>query len=180
MGAVLSLGRLALAAGIVAGWWLAAATWPELPARVPVHFDAAGHPDRWATKEPWSWFGLPALGSAIGLLLGVALPPWVRRLARRNAPYLSVPNRRAFAALPAAARERAVAAPMGWLVMLAATQQALFLWLVYGAGRVARGEWSVLPPAVTYGLVGLLLLQAAGLAVAGHRAVQREVERAAA
>lgn len=45
------------------------ALYPSLPASIPVHFDIAGHADRWAAKSVWSVFGLLFIGAAVVVLL---------------------------------------------------------------------------------------------------------------
>ncbi len=45
------------------------ALYPGLPASIPVHFDIAGHADRWAAKSVWSVFGLLIIGAAVVVLL---------------------------------------------------------------------------------------------------------------
>lgn len=166
---------LVVAMGVV--WALAVAAWPGLPERMPCHFDFAGRPDRWTTTSGWAWFALPALGTALGILFGFMLPRWMVALARANSRWLNVPHKAQFAALPAEARERAIRAPLVWLRALACCVQGLLGWIVFGSARVADGRWQVLPSAPAFGMVGALLGCAVGLAVAGSRAVRREVER---
>lgn len=170
--------QVVLVVVVLANWALAAWSWPDLPERIPMHFDAAGRADGWVRRSPWYWFALPALGTALALALGLLLPRWLRTLARANSPWLNVPHRRAFAALPVQARERAVAAPAGWLALLGITMQLLLGWIVLGSARVAGGAWQQLPPWPSYLLVGAVLATALGLCVAGSRAVRREIARA--
>src|SRR5690606_40771282 len=55
--------------------WMGASIllWPSLPEKLPVHFGASGAPDAWADRSLFSWFGLPMIGLAMGLLM-YALP----------------------------------------------------------------------------------------------------------
>lgn len=170
--------RLLLLAAIAAPWGIAAVAWPELPARIPMHFDAAGRPDGWGETSAWLWFSLPAFGTVLTLALGLGLPRWMAALARANSPWLNVPNKRAFAALPEAARVRAVVGPAKWLAVLALAIQSLLAWIVFGSARVASGAWDVLPPWPSYGLLAVVLACAGCLAVAGSRAVKREIAAA--
>ena len=171
----LAFWRAGLVLALVALWGLALGEWSELPQRVPVHFDAAGRPDAFAPKGVVAWFAVPVLGSGLGLLLGCVLPRFLLRAARRNSPFLNVPNKQRFRMLPVAARERAVAAPLPWLLAMAVVLQILFAWLVHGSARVAHGEWQVLPPGPTFVLVSAVVLLAIVLAVSGSRAVRREL-----
>jgi uncharacterized membrane protein len=170
--------RVVLVLSLLAVWALAAIAWPKLPARVPIHFDAAGRPDGWVERSAWWWFALPALATVLALLLGFALPRWMVAMARANSRWLNMPRKAEFMALPADARERAIRAPLAWLVLLACLLQVLVGWIVFGSARVATGAWATLPAPTSFVLIGAVLACAIGLAVAGSRAVRREVERA--
>ncbi len=77
----LSLGAAILCAALFAYLCL---RYPELPKRIPLHFDAAGAPDR--TGAPNDVFILPAIGLlALGVNLLVGLPVYLRE---RVAGYL--------------------------------------------------------------------------------------------
>jgi len=170
--------RALLLLSMLAVWALAAAAWPQLPARVPIHFDLSGRPDGWAARSAWWWFLLPALATTIGAMMGWLLPRWMVAMARANSRWLNMPRKAEFMALPVAARERAVHAPLAWLSALVVGVQALTGWIVYGSARVAVGDWQALPPVVSFALVAALLACASGLGIAGARSVRREVERA--
>jgi uncharacterized membrane protein len=171
--------RVALLLSMLAVWVLAVVAWPSLPERIPIHFDAGGRPDGWVPKSFGWWFAMPALATGIGALLGIVLPRWMVAMARANSRWLNVPRKQQFMALPADARERAIRAPMPWLLVLACGVQALIGWIVHGSARVAAGEWATLPPVPSFVLIGSVLAGAVGLAFAGTRAVRREIERAA-
>ena len=64
-------------------WWRAAAWYPRLPERIPIHFDIAGKPDGWAVRSLVTWFSLPGLSLVMTLLLVTAGFGGVRALARR-------------------------------------------------------------------------------------------------
>ncbi len=169
--------RSLLILSMLAVWVLAVLAWPDLPARIPMHYDLGGQPDRWVDKSVLSWFGLPALGTLLGVVMGLLLPRWVMGMARRNSPWLNVPDKRRFAALPEAGRVRAVlplVMGLTWIVLLL---QVMFAWLVVGGARVASGEWATLPawpvllPIAAIGLVVVVMF------VAGQRCVRREMRR---
>ena len=170
--------RLALLAAMAIVWWLALAAWPDLPARIPRHFDAGGRPDAWTDTGVVSWFGVPALATLLGAVFGVVLPAWIRRLAERRPQWVNVVGGRArFQALPAAARQRVVAAMTPWLVWLATLLQALFAALVRGSADVATGGAERMPTAplvaALVGLGGLVV----GMVAAQVRALDRETAR---
>ena len=77
----------------------AAALWPTLPERVPIHFDFAGRATNWARTSVLSWFGLPLLAIAMTLFLyGMG------RVSVRTPGLWNIPDKDRFLALPPAAR----------------------------------------------------------------------------
>jgi len=159
-------------------WGVALWLWPSLPARVPVHFDGAGVPDRIVERTAVTWFLLPALGTALVLVFAVALPAWILRLAATDSPFLSVPRKADFARLEPAARRRAVAPMVVLLDLIAAESVLLFALILVGSAKVASGAWQVLPPSLMWTSLGLLLVTAGGAMPFGRRAVERELRRA--
>ena len=95
----------ALAAAIVA---VSVVLWPDVPARIPTHFDALGRPDAWSDKSLALWLGLPALGLALA-----ALMEWSTRqvLSRPESPLVNIPGKGDVLALPPAPRAEA----LGWM-----------------------------------------------------------------
>ena len=89
-------------------WAWAIHVYPDLPERIPMHFDASGAPDRFAPRSPFNWFLLPGIVTLLVALLAFGLPLWIRRLAARNASYLNVPRKKEFARLSPEARVRAI------------------------------------------------------------------------
>ena len=61
------------------------ALYPGLPDRIPVHFDFAGRPDRFADKSVWTVFGLLIIGAAVVVLLSVISIFAARYAARTQA-----------------------------------------------------------------------------------------------
>ncbi|MCU0863328.1 MAG: DUF1648 domain-containing protein [Planctomycetes bacterium] len=166
--------RVALLAAMAAVWWLAIAAWPDLPDRIPLHFDAAGRPDGDAPRSPWLWFGLPAFATCLGAALGLILPGWTRAAARRNSPRLNMPDAIRFQALPEASRLRAVEPMAGALQCMALLLQGLFAWIVNGIAAVATGAASTLPSTPVFGFVAGIVATAGWMLVAIRRAVARE------
>ena len=70
----LALWDLATLGGLLALACLYAQVAPQLPERVPIHFDALGRANGWAPKGqlPWLAFGAPALLWAVLFLIGAA------------------------------------------------------------------------------------------------------------
>lgn len=135
-----------LAASVVA--------WFGLPDVIPVHFDLAGTPDRWARTSLVSWFALPLLATGLtGFLYLVALwlprhPRWLNFPGKER--YLELPRRERvpvdrvirsilhgsgtlvlalFGVIQLLAYRRAVGLDAGWL-------PALILILALGSGPV--------------------------------------------
>lgn len=122
--------------GLAAVWTVAIVWWPTLPASIPLHFDAAGVPDRWGPSSAGNWFLMPAIATfvtALVLAIAWALPT----LARRVPELVNVPQKRRWKALDAETRVKTLL-PMRWLlVALAIAVQALFLWVVWATRWVA-------------------------------------------
>jgi uncharacterized membrane protein len=66
----------------------AATVYPELPARMASHFDAAGRADGWSSKG--GFLVLTALILALVAAIGIGLPLW---LARFPVAWINLPNR---------------------------------------------------------------------------------------
>lgn len=133
-----------LLTSFVAMWVVALTTYGSLPARYPLHFDAAGVPDRFGTKSLLTWLAMPGFFSVLtAVFAGIA---WgTGYLARRGAKFMNVPEKDAFLRLGEDARVQA-AAPLADLGL--AMPVALCLLSVYvqiGASLVARQEARTLP-----------------------------------
>ncbi len=131
---------LAAAAG-----WLAV-HWPEMPERIPIHWDLAGRPDRWVGKSPAAALGplfLTVVNCGMLLLVAGAVSRWSRRIA---------------AAGPRARREESF--------------RRITLWILLGSEYLGAGITVWLTLAMTAGgrqlrpgPVGLLAVVAVGIAV---------------
>lgn len=159
-------------------WALALWLWPDLPERIPLHFDGAGRPDRFGDKTLLSWFGLPTLATVFALVFAFVLPPWIVSLARRNSKYLNVPDRAQFEKLPPEARVRATRPVTSMLIVLATEITLLFGVIQYGTARVASGAWEKLPTAMVFGALGILVATSLLWLPFVGRGVRNEVQRA--
>ncbi len=123
-----------LALGLAA-WsaWL----WPDVPARIPLHFGADGTPDRWGERSALSWFLLPLVG--LGLAGGLdALTRWALR--HPEAPAINLPNKAAILALPPE-RRAPVLARVGTLIYTVGALCLAALVLIHvGTWTTATGE----------------------------------------
>jgi len=159
-------------------WSLALWLWPDLPERIPLHFDGSGAPDRYGAKTPWNWFLLPGIATLLVGLFSFVLPPWIESLAARNSVWLNVPRRADFVRLDPAARVRAVRPVHAMLLSISAELALLFAALLWGTARVASGAWERLPTALVLGAFGLLLATTLVWLPFLRGAVRRELERA--
>lgn len=137
---------LALTTGLMARWI------PELAPRVPLHWDAGGHPNRWGSpRELW-------LGVAMQLLF-LALPMLVLWTTSRERWALPVSGAERYAELQLE-RRRVTVRFVEWLaVILSVTVGGSFAGLSYG---LRDGHQAAVGPAILLGVVlapvGMLML----------------------
>jgi uncharacterized membrane protein len=146
---VTTIQRYRVLNGILIAALFAGCAWayPHLPDRIPVHFDLAGQPDRWAARSPWSWFGLPAI--ALVLALGMhAIAAW----STRRPDLWNVPDKPRFLALTEAERAPIVARMQAFLAAVSAAVTALFCALQWGTYRAATGASAL--PALSLAAIG--------------------------
>lgn len=171
---LIRLGAAVVAIAHAAIWWRALAWWPQLPARIPIHFDAAGEPDRWAERSVAAWFLAPAIMLLLCALLG-ALATWIDRLARNSPELINVPRKDLFLKLSPAARCEVAAPARAVLVWVLVGVNLLGLTIVEGMGRVAvhgQGTVSIVPVVAFVAFAGALCFVSV-------RAASRAVERLA-
>jgi hypothetical protein len=163
------IGLAALAAAHGAIWWRALAWWPQLPEQIPVHFNAAGEPDRWVERSAAAWFFAPAL-----IIGGIAR--WIDRLATHTPGMLNIPRKDLFLRLSPAARCEVVLPTRSLLVWVLVGVNLLGLTIVEGMGRVAvvgQATISILPVVAFVAFAGALCFVSV-------RSTSRAVERLAA
>ena len=123
-------------AGLAAVWSMAALWWPTLPAQIPLHFDAAGVPDRWGPASVANWFMLPFIATWLAALLG-GIAAFMPALVRTWPAIVNVPQKKRWMALPPEARVR-TAAPVRWMLAGAGhLMNGLFGWILWGTRHVA-------------------------------------------
>ncbi|MEY3142446.1 MAG: hypothetical protein RLY21_939 [Planctomycetota bacterium] len=170
----LRVGLAALAAAHGAIWWRALSWWPQLPEQIPMHFNAAGEPDRWAERSAGAWFLTPIIMVALCVLFG-AIARWIDRLAVNAPGMLNIPRKELFLRLSPAARCEVVLPTRTMLIWVLVGVNLLGLTIVEGMGRVAvvgEATISILP------VVGFVAF-AGALCVVSIRATTRAVERLA-
>lgn len=137
-------------------WWRVFAWWPELPQRIPIHFNFAGEPDGWANNSVVAWFGLPSVSLVMtAFLLGIGAA--IRVIARKSPALINVPRKELFLQLSPEGRLLVVAPTRVFLMWVTALISMLFVWIVEGSARVAVGIDSTVSIWPVFVLLGLIL-----------------------
>lgn len=143
-------------AGLAVVWSLAALWWPTLPAQIPLHFDAAGTPDRWGPASIANWFMLPFIATWISLLIG-GIAAFMPTLVRTWPAIVNVPQKKRWMALPPEARIRTIG-PVRWmLATVGLLANGLFVWILWSTRWVAMDP-NPASPTRTAGGGGLVLV----------------------
>lgn len=108
--------------------------WDRLPDLLPVHFDAAGEPTRWAERSFGSWFAIPVMA-----LTMVALTYALARAMGRWPHLVNLPDKRRFLALSPERRERVLVPMREMLYALSVPLLVVFLLIQVGTWREAMG-----------------------------------------
>lgn len=150
--------------------WVRAILWfPKLPERFPVHFNAAGTPDRWSERGA-TWFMLPAL--SLGILAFFTLIAWSLRPLTQSAPGLvNVPRKDLFVRLSPAGRAVVLAPTHAFLAWIMSLVVWLFVWILEGSARVAVGQDATLSSWPVFVFLGLVVTTLVPFYVATSRAI---------
>ena len=151
---------------LLAAYWAACVLWyQDLPQPYPVHFNAAGIPDRWA-DGPFEWFLLPVIGTVtFCVVIGAGA------LARTSPNLWNIPEKKRFLALTEQQRAPIVGVLMHFMDVAAIYTLAIIAfvqWLMYTTARAGTG-----PLSVYFAIV--VVLSTAALIVYGLR-VTRQVK----
>jgi uncharacterized membrane protein len=150
---------------------VAALALPHLPETMPVHFDAAGRPDAWSSATPGNWFTLwlASAGFGLAMLLGAfatfRVPP---RL-------MSLPRKDEFLALPAARRERVLAAVAFHVLVFGIIVMLTFLAIHAIVILVALGIIELFPVAVVFVSLGAVLIEVVVMIARLSSSIRREI-----
>lgn len=164
------LNYLLLAALFAGSAW----AYPRLPARIPMHFDLAGQPDRWETRSLVSWFLLPAIALALALFMG-----WIGGVGARNPHTWNLPDKARFLALSARARAPIVERMQAFLAFVSVLVTALMCAIQVSIYQASTGSTTTLPGWMTIG-IGLFLLVTVASALRLNASVGRMIRDASA
>jgi uncharacterized membrane protein len=141
----------------------AAALWPTLPDRIPIHFGLSGEPTRWVDATVAAWFGLPMVAAGLTLFVW-----WLGRLAVRYPTLWNLPDKERFLRLPPERRaaitdslEAYVAqVAMLLIVLFAELQVEMYATAMGRTGGLSLWFWLILAIVVGGSLGGALALYA--------------------
>jgi uncharacterized membrane protein len=162
-----------LFAMVMAHGAFALATFGSLPERIPVHFNASGEADGFASAGFASWSSLWFISVGLGALFA-----WTSlRIDRFPQRYLSIPRRDEIFGLPAAARSRVMAVVSFHILVLTGLIMAFMFGLHICIALTIHGAIDRLP--VIFILVGLalLMLYVIPMTVRLLSSVNREIDR---
>jgi len=117
----------------------------SLPARIPLHFDAGGTPDRWGDKSILNWLGLYLAGLGLAIInLGCAFA--IPVMIRKWPSAVNLPDKEKFLSLPQDA-QKDFYPPLISMVFWIALSCTAVLWLmnyhIYQAAVSSEGGFSV-------------------------------------
>jgi len=114
---------------ILCVWILPLMMIQELPDTVPVHFDAHGNPDSYATKTSFSLWILPVMATVLGMLVLILI---------RFPKLFNHPRRREVAKLPEHLRPQVYAILIEMMLVVFICMDILMFVIEYGALTSAR------------------------------------------
>lgn len=160
-----------LTASIAALWIISIRLYPTLPASIPLHFDLGGTPDRFGPPSIGNWFGLPILGTLIGVFLTAIMAgvPWLLRVAPG---IVNIPRKTQLLALPADSQRRALAPMTTMMASIATVIVLIFIYIIHGTARIATGDATILAVWPLFVLIALIL----ALLIIGHFATVRRID----
>jgi uncharacterized membrane protein len=116
-------------------------SYPRLPARIPMHFNLAGRPDRWDGRG-----GIVVLaGLALVMTLALYAVIWLTPRLAKNSRYVNIPRKQQFLLLPAEKQESYWQVYKDFFAALALAINLLFYLILRGMVRIATGAAGLLP-----------------------------------
>jgi hypothetical protein len=139
----------------------------DLPARIPVHFNAAGTPDRFGPRSNWWFLPMVCVGST-ALTVGSAL------LLPRRPDLLNLPSKQEILQLPREAQSAVVRQAQPALLGLALLVAVLMLYLQFTTWNIALGRAASFRGSVLLVLPLLTLLLLPAMLVPVNRELRRQ------
>lgn len=140
--------------------------YPDLPDRIPLHFDARGEPDRWGEPSLLSWLTLPLIGvgTVVFLYITAAVVP-------RYPKSFNVPDKKRFMELPAHLQQWVMRGILNVMHVLSTTMLLTFCALQYGAWEAAHSGTAsgTITAAIVFSLVSTPFVTIAFFAVSQRR-----------
>lgn len=115
--------------------------YPKLAARIPMHFDFAGRPDRWSGRS--GLIVLLASSAVMTAVMYVIIGLTAKWAA--NPKYLNIPRKGEFLRLPEEKRAAYWAVYREFFAALAVSVNLMFYLILQGTVRIAEGASSLLP-----------------------------------
>ena len=168
------IGLAALAAVHGAVWWRALLWWPQLPEQIPIHFNAAGEPDRFVARSIAALFLTPAIMLSVCVILG-AVALCIDKIARETPALVNVPRKDLFVRLSPERRIAVMLPTRALLVWVLTGVNLLGLGIIEGSARISvhgHGTVSIWPVVAFVAFTGVLTLTSL-------RATTRAIERGA-
>jgi len=129
-------------------------SYPRLPARIPMHFNMAGRPDRWDGRG-----GIVVLAVlALAMTTALYAVTWLTPRLTKNSRYVNIPRKQEFLRLSAEKQESYWAVFKEFFAALALAINLLFYLILRGMVRIAMGTAGLLPFRVMWPAFGLMAL----------------------
>ena len=156
---------------VVAHGVLTLATWGSLPARIPLHFDASGAPDRIGPPTAGAWFGPFFVSALVSLFIGII----ALSIPRIPSKYLSLPRKREFLALDTETRRRLLGIIATHTLVLATTMAVVFAVLQALMYLTSIGRIGSFPAWIVFAAMALMIIEIVIMVVSFSRGLDAEL-----
>ena len=131
--------------------------YPQLPAKIPVHFDLYGRPDRWSERTMLGWMTLPIIATIMAIFfqgLGMLIPV----IGRHSPGWINVPQRDKFLSLPPEKQFLVLSKTTELLHVFTIEMLVVLLWVQWSTAQVALGVWKTIKYQLPMLIVFVVLL----------------------
>ena len=144
----------------------------DLPDRIPMHFDGAGHPDRWEAGTLGNWLLAPLFGLGAALLM-LATGRLVAWMAGRWPQLVNVPDKDLWLRLTPWGRRWALEPCCAGLAVSAVPMAFLFGFIAVQSLEVGHGRRETMAIWPVFVVVGTVFVATIGGIVASVRRIRR-------